>query len=98
MTKLSIPFSFDWDEGNIEKNWQKHKVHFKEAEEIFLNKPVIIIEDPKHSDIEQRFVAYGQTNLNRKLTVFFTIRRNKVRVVSARDQSRKERRLYEKEA
>lgn len=97
MTKLPIPIAFVWDEGNIEKNWKKHQVHFKEAEEIFVNKPLIIIQDPKHSGAEQRFVAHGVTNLGRKITIFFTIRNNKLRVISARAQSRKERRLYEKE-
>jgi len=94
--KLSAPISFDWDEGNIEKNWRKHKVHFKEAEEIFLNKPLRIFPDPKHSKKEERYVAFGITDERKKLTVVFTLRNEKIRVISARDQSKKERRQYAK--
>jgi len=48
--------------------------------------------DKKHSQIEDRFVAFGITNQGRKLTVIFTKRKDKIRVISARDMSRKERR------
>ena len=94
--KLPVPTSFDWDEGNIEKNWKRHKVHFKEAEEVFLNNPLIIFPDAKHSTIEKRFQVLGVTNNSRKLSVFFTIRKNKIRVISARDQNKKERFKYVK--
>jgi uncharacterized DUF497 family protein len=94
--KLSIPLAFDWDKGNIDKNWEKHKVHFKEAEEIFFNKPLKIFPDKKHSKKEKRFLAFGITNLRRKLTIIFTFRKNKLRVISARNQSKKERGEYEK--
>ena len=106
MEKLLVPLRFDWDQGNIEKNWQKHKVHFKEVEEVFFNKPLIILEDIKHSQIEGRFIALGITNENRNLYIVFTVRSDKIskaflriRIISARDQSKDERRLYaEKEA
>jgi|SRR3989344_6052846 len=94
--KLPTPLSFDWDEGNKDKNWKKHKVFYKEAEEVFFNKPLEIFEDPMHSSLEQRYVIYGFTNKDRKLTVVFTYRRNKIRVISARNQSKKERIIYEK--
>lgn len=87
---------FDWDEGNREKNWKKHKVTIKEAEEVFANKPLKFVPDEKHSKVETRYVAYGKTNNNRRLSVFFTIRKNIFRIISARDQSRKERKAYEK--
>ncbi|MDP3955179.1 MAG: BrnT family toxin [bacterium] len=96
MTKLPIPISFDWDKGNIEKNWGKHKVYFKETEEIFYNKPLKIFPDIKHFENEERFVALGITNKKRKLTIIFTIRKKKLRIISARDQNKKERGLYEK--
>ena len=94
--KLPSPISFDWDKGNLEKNWIKHKISFKEAEEIFLNKPLKIYEDIKHSQTEQGFYALGITN-NKLLYITFTLRQGKLRVISARIQSNKERRLYEKE-
>lgn len=97
MEKLPTPLSFDWDEGNIDKNWKKHKVHFKEAEEVFLNKPLKTYIDVKHSQTEDRYIALGITNKGRMLIISFTIRSNIIRVISARTQSKKERKLYGKE-
>lgn len=64
-----------------------------ECEEIFLNDP-IYFEDEKHSIIEQRYITYGEKTNSRLLTIVFTIRNDKTRVVSARDQSKKEREVY----
>jgi len=88
--------SFDWDKGNLNKNWKKHKITKEEAEQIFFNEPLKVFEDLKHSKIEKRLVAYGKTDENRLLTVIFTIRRGEIRVISARNQSKKERKTYEK--
>lgn len=96
MKKLPKPVVFDWDEGNIDKNWIKHKVHFREAEEIFFNKPLKIFPDTKHSITEKRFQALGVTNNKRKLSIFFAIRYKKIRIISARDQNKKERTKYAK--
>lgn len=87
---------FDWNEGNRDKNLLKHKVTSNEAEGIFFNKPLIIVPDIKHSQIEKRFIACGRTNNDRKLTIIFTLRNKKIRIISARSQNRKERRQYEK--
>jgi uncharacterized protein len=87
---------FEWDEGNKDKNWHKHKVTIQETEEIFTNKPLQITPDEKHSKIENRYVAFGKTNSNRELSVFFTVRKNTFRIISARDMSKKERSEYEK--
>ncbi len=86
---------FDWNKGNIDKNWIKHKVTVKECEEVFFNLPLLLFTDKKHSQKENRIVAYGLTDKGRTLTIVFTIRENKIRVISARDQQKKERRLYE---
>ena len=94
--KLPVPLAFNWDQGNIEKNWEKHKVHFKEAEEIFFNKPLKIFPDKEHSGREKRFLALGLTNSRRRLTIIFTIRENIIRIISVRDQSKKERIIYAK--
>lgn len=85
---------FDWDKANIDKNLVKHKVDFREAEEIFFNKPVKFYLDKLHSQIEVRYTALGITNRKRRLIISYTIRKNKIRIISARDQSKKERRLY----
>lgn len=87
---------FDWDKGNLDKNLVKHKVDFREAEEIFFNQPVKFYPDEKHSQKEERFIALGVTSKSRKLTIIFTKRRNKIRIISARNQNKRERRLYGK--
>ncbi|PIQ69936.1 hypothetical protein COS55_01010 [Candidatus Shapirobacteria bacterium CG03_land_8_20_14_0_80_40_19] len=95
--KLPVPLSFDWNEGNLDKNWLKHKVSLKEAEEIFFNRPLKIFEDEKHSQKEERLLAYGITNRRRQLMIVFTLRGEKIRIISARNQNKKERRIYEKQ-
>lgn len=89
-------FEFDWDEGNIDKN-KKHGVENSQAEQVLLDKKLIIIEDEKHSNLtEIRYLALGISKTKRKLSVIFTNRENRIRVISARAMSKKERRLYEK--
>lgn len=95
MKILPDPISFEWDKGNADKNYRKHDVINKEAEEIFTNKENFIFEDEKHSYIEKRYMIWGETKNKRKLSVFFTIRNNMIRIISARDMHKKERRSYE---
>lgn len=91
---FSIIQGFEWDQGNLE-HIRKHKVDYKECEEGFSNKPLIVNDDETHSQIEDRFRVYGQTNKNRLLFMIFTIRNNKIRVVSARNQNKKERKEFQ---
>lgn len=91
-----IIYAFDWDKGNRNKNIKKHKVTNEESEQIFFNEPLVIFEDTRHSQKEKRLVAYGITDEKRALTIVFTIRKDKIRMISARSQNKKERRLYEK--
>ena len=93
---LSTIEGFDWDEANT-IHIAKHNVDPKEAEEVFFDPRYKTIDDPKHSKTEERFVVYGKTGTERLLTVVFTVRSRKFRVVSARDMNREERRLYRKE-
>lgn len=86
---------FDWDEGNISKNKEKHKVEYRECEEIFSNKPLVFIEDKQHSQSENRWGALGKTDKGRLLAVYFTIRNNKIRIISARDQGKKDTQAYQ---
>lgn len=94
MPKLPAPISFEWDKGNTDKNWKKHKVSVKEIEEVFFNREVRIYPDIKHLKLESRYLALGITNRNRRLTIIFIVRKEKIRVISARNQSKKERRLF----
>jgi uncharacterized protein len=88
--------AFDWDEGNARKN-DKHDVSIAEAEQVFFNEPLLVIVDTKHSEGEGRFHALGKTNENRSLHITFTLRNagETIRVISARDMHRKERKIYE---
>ncbi len=91
------PRGFIWDEGNKDKNRIKHGVAEKECEEIFGDKQAIGFPDKQHStQHEKRFMLLGITQKRRRLAVLYTIRRGLIRVISARDQSRRERRQYEK--
>lgn len=85
---------FDWDEGNADKNWQRHRVTQADAEQVFLNRPILVAADPKHSAKEGRYFALGRTDLGRELMVVFTLRGSLLRVISARPMSRRERRIY----
>ena len=85
---------FEWDRANSEKNWRKHKVTPFECEQIFFNQPLIAAPDEGHSHAEARFYVLGRTDAQRPLFVVFTIRRNLIRVITARDMSRTEREVY----
>ena len=93
--RLARCTGFDWDEGNVLKNWVKHRVTAAECEQIFFNRPLVVAEDVEHSKAEGRFYALGQTDAGRLLLVVFTVRRNLIRVISARAMTKKERKEYE---
>jgi hypothetical protein len=97
MESVSLPEfkGYDWDEGNVNKNWESHKVSPREAEQVFFNRPLIVAHDVKHSGTERRYFVLGQTDDDRALFVAFTIRGDLIRVISARDMSRRERKVYQ---
>ena len=99
MIDLNRIAGFQWDQGNARKSADKHGVNRSEAEEVFLNTPLLIVTDPGHSRPELRFHALGLTTAGRRLHVTFTLRdeNSLIRVISARDMSRKERSRYEQE-
>lgn len=86
---------FDWDEGNRDKNWGKHKVSDGQAEQVFFNEPLIAAKDVLHSKGETRFYALGRTDAGRRLFIAFTIRRKLIRIISAREMTRREQRRYD---
>jgi uncharacterized protein len=96
MIDLSTITGFDWDDGNARKN-EKHDVSMAEAEQVFFNDPLLLLEDAKHSQRENRNHALGKTDKGRLLHLTFTLRHNgeKIRVISARDMHKKERKIYE---
>jgi uncharacterized DUF497 family protein len=78
---------FQWDAGNARKSADKHGVTQAEAEQLFLNEPLLIINDAAHSQSETRYHALGRTHDGRLLHATFTLRDEAalVRVISARD-------------
>jgi len=86
---------FEWDEHNKIKNLNKHGVDYYEAEELFSNRPLVVYQDITHSQKEDRYVVYGQTDSGRLLVAVYTVRRSKIRIISVRDQDRKERAYYQ---
>ncbi|MEK7580854.1 MAG: BrnT family toxin [Patescibacteria group bacterium] len=96
MANIPSPIAFEWDQGNIDKNLNRHDVRDREAEEAFHGSFDLIFEDVKHSLKETRYMILGETRENRRIAVFFTVRNDKIRIISARDMSKKERRDYEK--
>jgi uncharacterized DUF497 family protein len=92
--ELAAATGFDWGPGNRNKNWLGHSVTTTECEQIFFNEPLVVASDSKHSQVEDRYYALGRTSADRRLFVVFTMRGTLVRVISARDMSRKERRVY----
>lgn len=81
---------FQWDEGNLDKSWAKHRVSPFESEQVFFNRPLVVSPDKKHSRGEERSYALGQTDSGRLLFVVFTIRKRLLRIVSARDMTKRE--------
>ena len=86
---------FEWDEFNAGKIWERHRVSPSECEQVFFNRPLVVQENRGHSERENRYYALGHTDSGRKLFVVFTVRKKLIRVISARDMSRKERKVYE---
>ncbi|MBL7083400.1 MAG: BrnT family toxin [Candidatus Aminicenantes bacterium] len=86
---------FQWDRGNIDKNLIKHNVENWECEQIFFNRPLLVLDDPKHSVPEKRWAAFGKTDADRFLVVIFTKRDNLIRIISARDMNKRERKFYD---
>lgn len=96
MIDLQRVEGFEWDLGNARKN-DRHGVTQSEAEQVFVNEPLLLLPDNKHGHNEARFYALGKTNEERLLNVTFTFRDNgaRIRIISARPMHRKERSIYE---
>ena len=97
MLNSTLIEGFDWDDGNSRKSAHKHGVSQAEAEQVFFNEPLLLLEDVKHSMDEPRFHALGRTDEGRLLRLSFTARGagRLIRVISARDMHRKEKDYYE---
>lgn len=92
--ELGACTGFEWDAGNVDKSWERQQVSAVECEQVFFQRPVLIAPDSRHSRGEPRYAALGRTASGRLLTIVFTVREDRVRVISARPMSRRERRAY----
>ena len=86
---------FEWDPAKARDNEAKHNVTFREATEVFADPLSSTALDPDHSLEEERFVIFGKTLANRHLVVAFTERGGRLRIISAREMTRRERQAYE---
>jgi uncharacterized DUF497 family protein len=92
-----MSLSFEWDPDKSTSNERKHRVSFEEASTVFADPLAFTIYDPDHSNEEDRYLSLGYSNRNRLLVVSFTDREERIRIISARVASRRERQQYEEE-
>jgi len=86
---------FEWDGAKAKQNVRKHGVSFDEASTVFSDPLALTIDDPLHSDEEDRFITLGESRRRRLLVVVFTDRGERIRIISARVATRRERKDYE---
>jgi hypothetical protein len=82
---LASCIGFDWDDGNIQKNWERRRVTPEEAEDLFFNEPLVV-----------GYYALGRTSSGRRLFAAFTVRRKLIRVISVRDMNIREQEAYKR--
>jgi uncharacterized DUF497 family protein len=92
-----MPIPFEWDEEKAEINFKKHKVGFEETKSVFGDPFSITVDDPDHSEEEQRYIDIGKSENGKLLVVVYTERRNKIRIINCRKATPAERRKYEEQ-
>ena len=90
-----MPLQFSWDNEKAVTNLEKHRVSFEEASTAFGDPLSITVDDPDHAEVEARFVMVGQSFRGRLLVVVHSEREGSIRIISAREATRRERRDYE---
>ena len=88
-----MPLQFEWDEEKNRLNHSKHGIGFEEASLIFTG-PVLTAPDDRQDYGEKRFISYGQLNPMAVVAVVHTLRRGRIRLISARKVNRKERQAF----
>ena len=88
---------FEWDVKKARRNIRKHRVSFTEAATVFNDPQFIVAADDDYSDSERRFVIMGESNIGRVLVVAYVEREARIRLISAREATRRERQNYEEE-
>ena len=90
-----MDLAFEWDDKKSNKNLKKHGIAFEEAATVFGDPLSITIPDPKHSKAEHRFIIIGESVQRRTLVVVHVERTDKIRIISARRATRREKKIYE---
>lgn len=88
--------NFEWNAEKNKSNIAKHGISFDEAETVFEDRLYIDFYDPDHSENEDRYIILGLSNKERLLIVSYTERSNGIRLISAREATKNERKFYEK--
>lgn len=96
MLDLSKIKGFDWDQGNIDKSYLKHGFTPNQAEEVFTDQGLQVEPDLKYQGVEKRYIGIGRKGDRLILFTVFTLRKNKIRIISTRIANKKERSEYEK--
>lgn len=89
---------FEWDPTKAQRNLYKHGVSFDEGATVFLDPLGITVHDPSHSRQESRYLTIGSTSMGRMIVLSHTDRQGRIRIISARELTRKERKAYENES
>lgn len=93
--RLPKVLAFEWDKGNVDKSYLKHEISPKEAEEVFISEDLRVLPDKRHSKTEEiRHIALGKTQERKSLFIVFTLRKKKIRIISARRMHREEVQKY----
>lgn len=87
---------FEWDENKNEINKQKHKLSFVEAKSVFYDTEALVINDPEHSEEEERFIILGTSENANLLVVCHCYRQSEtvIRIISARKATKTEAKQY----
>ena len=91
---MSIDLQFEWDAEKAARNLRKHGVAFQESTTIFDDLEFITVVDDEHSLDEDRYISIGMSNLGRLLMVAHTDRGGRIRIISAREATKREERFY----
>jgi hypothetical protein len=92
-----MTLKFEWDENKSRENLKNHKISFGEAITVFNDSFSVTISDPDHSEKEHRFIDIGTSATGRILVVVYTEKKGKVRIITCRKATRRERRVYEED-
>lgn len=91
-----MKLTFEWDAEKAKENIRKHKISFEEAKTVFNDPFLMTFPDPEHSASEQRCLNIGTCSKGRVLVIIHTERDADIRIISCREATPRERRVYEK--